>query len=142
MPVASSASSRDAGSRARPRNAQAYPLKRSLTAEPCRKAGQPAVHENGNALAGKNEIGFAENGRVPPPAGDAVFAHERNQAEFRVLVPARTDERHHRAALHLGENVSPLPHFPNNPTRDGVALIILLNAGHEGEQSGHHNLRG
>jgi hypothetical protein len=47
-----------------------------------------AVHKHGDPLAAEDEIGFAENGRVPPPSGDAVFAHQRNEAEFRRAVPA------------------------------------------------------
>jgi hypothetical protein len=45
------------------------------------------VHENGNALAAEYEVGLSENGRIASPAGDAVFAHERDEAEFRVLFP-------------------------------------------------------
>lgn len=45
---------------------------------------EAGVHKYGDALAAENEIGLFENGRVPPPAGDAMLAHQRDETECSV----------------------------------------------------------
>src|SRR5690349_19682426 len=42
---------------------------------------------------------------MPPPARDAVRAEHPHQRQFRVLVPASADARHHIAALRFGKDI-------------------------------------
>ena len=64
-----------------------------------------SVHEDGEFGGAEDEIRFAENARVAPPAGDAVLAHQRDEVQYRRTVAPRVDARHNFAALRLGENV-------------------------------------
>lgn len=71
------------------------------------RAGVPeaAVYKNGEAHFSENEIGFAENWLMAPPASDACRAEEFGQCKFRVLVPASPDAGHYLRTLCLRENV-------------------------------------
>src|SRR6185295_8270584 len=42
---------------------------------------------------------------LPPPAGDAMRSQQLRQCQFRVLVAAPANPRHHFRPLRLGENV-------------------------------------
>lgn len=64
-----------------------------------------AIHENGQPVLPENEVRFAEDFLVPPPAGDAVRPEKCHHPQFRVPVPARADAGHHLTALGFGENV-------------------------------------
>src|SRR4030095_1955348 len=46
---------------------------------------------------------------APSQSRDAMRAEDAHQRQFRVLVPALADARHHVAALGLGEDVIPIP---------------------------------
>ena len=50
---------------------------------------------------------------VPPPADDAMFAHQTDQTHLRILVATGADVGHHLAAFRFGEDVShDLPKIP------------------------------
>jgi hypothetical protein len=49
--------------------------------------------------------GPTANFHMPPPAADAMPPHQHRQRQFRVLVPAPTNPRHHFRPLRLGKNV-------------------------------------
>ena len=38
-----------------------------------------AVNKNGNFILGKNKIGFAKSGKIPPPTGDSFTAQNFNK---------------------------------------------------------------
>jgi len=63
------------------------------------------VNEDREFGRSEDEIRFAENRRIAPPASDAVLTHQRDEAQFGVAVAARADARHDFAALGLGENI-------------------------------------
>jgi len=48
---------------------------------------------------------IAKHGRMAPPSGNALAAEEPHQGQFRLLVSATTDARHHLRPLGFGENV-------------------------------------
>ena len=66
---------------------------------------ETAIHEHRHPPLGENEIRPPKNRLMPPPPGDAMAPKEPHQGQFRVLVPARPDARHHLRPLRLGENV-------------------------------------
>ncbi len=79
----------------------------------CRLAGmvgtampKATVHENRQPCRAKHKIRFSEQGRVPPPAGDAVGAEQQDHPEFRRLVSAAADAGHHRTTLLRREDIN------------------------------------
>jgi hypothetical protein len=66
---------------------------------------EASVHKYCQLVRGKDEIRFAENCQVATPAGDAMAAKELYQRDFRLLVPASTNTRHHLRSLGFGEYV-------------------------------------
>jgi hypothetical protein len=64
-----------------------------------------AIHKNGDSEFWENEIWFAEDALVTPPARDAVLAEKYYQSQLGVLVATAADARHHVASLGFGENV-------------------------------------
>jgi hypothetical protein len=53
------------------------------------------VNEDGNLLAWKHEIWFAEHTRVSSPTADSILAKERDHPKFRVTVTMTADARHY-----------------------------------------------
>jgi len=66
---------------------------------------EAAVDEDGDAELGENEIGFAGERAVPPPAGDVGGAHEGDQAKLGVFVTRAANTRHDGGAFFAGEDV-------------------------------------
>lgn len=64
------------------------------------------IHEQDDTLFAEDEIGPAENHRMPPPAGDAVSAEQFCHRQFGGLVPAPANARHDLRALGGGEYIS------------------------------------
>jgi len=66
---------------------------------------ETAVHENREFELRENEIRFAKKFLIAPPTCDAMRSQKYCQSQFRVLVPAPANPRHHFRPLRLGENV-------------------------------------
>ena len=66
---------------------------------------ETAVHKYRELELGKNKVRFAEHPLMSPPAGDFVSLKKLCQRNFRGLVAARADKRHHFRTLGFGENV-------------------------------------
>ena len=66
---------------------------------------ETTIHKEGHALSAENEVRFAEERLVPPPAGDAVGAEPLDHHEFRVAVAVRADAGHHGGTFGFGEDV-------------------------------------
>ncbi len=66
---------------------------------------ETSVHLHHQLYFRKRKIRPPKNTMMPPPARDFVFAKNLYQREFRVLVPAPANPRHHFRPLRLGENV-------------------------------------
>lgn len=72
---------------------------------PAATVPETAVDKDGEAGAAENEIGFAGEVLVAPPAGDARSAENGNEPELGVAVAARADRCHHLGALGFCEDV-------------------------------------
>lgn len=70
---------------------------------------EATIHEYCDAQFGENEIGFAEDWLIPPPACDVLRAKKPNQRKFRVFVPVRTDAGHDFGTFSLGKDVRHQP---------------------------------
>ena len=70
-------------------------------------AGVPeaAVHKHRNTRIWENKIRFSEYRLIPPPAGDAMFAEQLHQRDFRFHVPASANPRHDLRPFSFGEYV-------------------------------------
>jgi hypothetical protein len=66
---------------------------------------ETAVHEKRDLELGEDEIRSAENGRMPPPAGDALRPEDFCQRQFCVLVPATPNPRHDFGTFSFGKDV-------------------------------------
>ena len=55
-------------------------------AVPSATVPETTIHEHGNFLLAKNEIGFSKHELIAPPTGNAVFFKYRRQLQFRVLI--------------------------------------------------------
>ena len=49
------------------------------------------VHEDGERCGTEDEIGFSEDARVAPPAGDSVLAAQGDEPQFRRAVVERAN---------------------------------------------------
>lgn len=67
---------------------------------------ETSVHEYGQLGFWKNKIRLAENRTMATPAGDVIRSKNFRQRDFRGLVAASANLRHHHSALGFGENVS------------------------------------
>ena len=82
--------------------------------------------------------GPTSNLNVPPPAGNFVPTQQFCQRQFRVLVPAPANPRHHLRPLRLGENITSLfcqsschPHQESNrPAKRPPAKCNLPPSSH------------
>lgn len=66
---------------------------------------EASVNEYGQLVHLKNEVWFSEHGQIAPPARDVVATEQFCQRQFRVLVPASSNPRHHLRSLGFGEDV-------------------------------------
>jgi len=66
---------------------------------------EAAVHEDRQAFAAEDEIGFASQRLVPPPARDPVGAENRRELQFGGAIPGGPDRGHDLSALLLCEHI-------------------------------------
>ncbi len=66
---------------------------------------EAAIDKDRDALFAKHEIRPAKHIGMTPPAGDFVGPENRDQRQFRLLVPAPADFGHHLGTLLFGEDV-------------------------------------
>src|ERR1700676_5008986 len=66
---------------------------------------EAAIDEYREPLASENEVRLAEDGLMPPPAGDAVFAEQFGEDNFRLFVAAPANFGHHLRAFLFGIDV-------------------------------------
>jgi hypothetical protein len=66
---------------------------------------ETTVDEYSDSVFRENEVWLTEYLRVSPPAADAMRTEEHDHPQFRILVTAPSDERHHGAALRGREDV-------------------------------------
>ncbi len=66
---------------------------------------ETTVHKKCEPRLPEHEVWLAEQGLIAPPAGDAMPPEQPHQRQFRGLVPAPANPRHHFRPLRLGENV-------------------------------------
>lgn len=57
------------------------------------------VHEDRDALLGKNEVGIAEHWKVAAPTYNTIAAEQAHKGQFCALVSTRKDARHNSRAL-------------------------------------------
>ncbi len=79
------------------------------------------VHKKCEFEFEKNKIRFAEHRLMSPPASDFVSLKKLCQRNFRGLVAARANKRHHFRTLGFGENVRHLRVRRNQRPATGVA---------------------
>jgi hypothetical protein len=60
---------------------------------------EAAIHEQSNSCRAKDEIGLTEDGLMSPPARYAVPPQQLSQCDFRLLVAASKNARHHLRTL-------------------------------------------
>jgi hypothetical protein len=77
---------------------------------------ETSIHQHHHFLPRKQKIRPPEDRPLPPPARDAVPPQDFHQRQFRVLVPAPPDPRHHLRPLRLREHISHAPIKPQNPS--------------------------
>jgi hypothetical protein len=63
---------------------------------------EAAVHKDRQADLGKNEVGFAKDGLIPPPAGEAVASQRGGQRQLGIPVSVRANARHYFGPLGFG----------------------------------------
>jgi hypothetical protein len=66
---------------------------------------ETSIHKDRQFEFGKDKIRFPRNWPVATPPGDALSAEELHQSNFRLLVSASTDARHHLRAFGFGEDI-------------------------------------
>ena len=69
---------------------------------------ETAIHKKSEPHLPGNKIWFSKYRLMPPPAGDFVPSQQTNKRDFRILVPAPANARHHFRPLCFVENVSHL----------------------------------
>ena len=99
---------------------------------------EAAIHKNGQPLFWENEIRLAKNRLMPPPTFDAVPAQQFGQRQFRLLVAAPANPRHHFRPLRLGENVRHSMIRHNQPPTPTVARFHPACAKTSGHKAPDH----
>ena len=66
---------------------------------------ETAINEHREFEFQKNKVWLSKNGPVASPAADAMPPHQHRQRQFRILVPAPVNPRHHFRPLYFSENV-------------------------------------
>jgi len=66
---------------------------------------ETAVHKNGEPCFSKEEIRFAENLLMPPPASDAMETEQFHQGQLGVPVALAPDAGHDSGPLGFGKNI-------------------------------------
>lgn len=88
-----------------------------------------AIHKHRKPCFWEDEIGFAENRLMSAPAFDAMPPEQFRQRQFRFLVPASTNPRHHCRPFCFGENVSHWSYSNSlKKPKAGLAGVPINNA--------------
>src|ERR1017187_1456647 len=69
------------------------------------------VHKNCELFLMKNKIRFADDFLISTPAGNLVCPENRNQFEFRILVPLGFDRGHDQRPLLFGKYICHLSFY-------------------------------
>src|SRR6185437_6421422 len=83
---------------------------RAIVHRPCRMlravVPEATIHEDHYPLSAEHKIGFPEDRRMPPPAGDAMPPQQRGQRELRRLVSAPANARHDLRPFSRSKDIS------------------------------------
>jgi len=66
---------------------------------------EATIHKNGKLEFWKNEIRFAEDRLMPPPAGDVVTSQNAQEREFCPFISTTAHASHDVGALSCGEDI-------------------------------------